>query len=320
MNGERRFQLVSAIDGVDDTAEERWLVDRVLPYDSFLLVVGKSKIGKTTAGLALARALLKGEPFLGFACEPYPRRIVYVNADMPARRFQRWARQVDCTDAQGEPMLVLHAPGRTFDATRFADIEEIVYECQAVDGGAVIFDVWGGIFSGDEDNNSAVRAATDNLKALEAMAALDALAVIHHAGHSESGRARGASAMEGAVDVIWRFVDKGSRAWFTSEGRLESAGPVEVIYEPRTHRIAAGGVEVEGSLEHKRAAERAGKAAGYVEGVLAAIGIKPGIGRRELAEVVGFRSVRVGEAVAHLVAEGLIRVEREGSMNRHYPA
>jgi DNA polymerase III delta prime subunit len=314
----RRFRFVSAIDGVDDTAEERWLVDKILPYDSFLLVIGKSKVGKTTAGLALARALLKGEPFLGLACEPYPRRILYVNADMPARRFQRWARQVDCTDTGRRPMLALHAPGRAFDVTRSTDVEELAAECRDTGVGIPIFDVWGGIFSADEDNNSAVRSATDNLRLLLSSGNLDALGLIHHAGHSEGGRARGASAMEGAVDVIWRFTDKGERSWFKSEGRLDPCGPIEVIYDEDTHRIAAGGVGVKGSLAHDKATQEARKVAEYDAAVLLAVTGAPGVGRRELQTLVGFRAHEVGKAVERLKAAGQLRVERAGSANRYY--
>lgn len=215
-----------------ESNEDYYLVDKILPQGAYVLCVAQHKTGKTTGMMNLAAALLNGEPFIGYKTEVYDRNVLYLNADMPERLFLSYARNFEWPDGR---MLLSTATAREFDVSSEKQMAELTELCLAQDVGVVIMDVWGAIFTGDENDNSEVRQAANKLSALRSDAHLDALIVLHHSGWGDSGRARGASSFEGAVDVIWRLKNSASGpTTFQAEGRIQRTKKVGVKFDPRT--------------------------------------------------------------------------------------
>lgn len=228
----------SAVEALSsEEATEVWVVDHILPKGAFVLCVAQHKTGKTTAMLNLAAALLDGSPFLGNPCEVYDRKVLYLNADMPERLLLKYMRNLNI---QSDALLTSTVAAREFDIESDEQMANLKEVCLEFDVGIVIIDVWGAVFSGDENDNSQVRVAANRLSALRTEANLDALIVLHHTGWGNSGRARGASAFEGAVDVIWRLQKNESetKTTFKATGRISPTPTVGVAFDERTWRIS----------------------------------------------------------------------------------
>lgn len=180
---------------LDLIPEPEPLVDGWLYRDSLARIWGASGGGKSFVGVDLACSISTGTPWHGFAVTQ--GTVIYVIAEGVAgmaKRRQAWQEQhgVKSTGVYWLPMPV-QIMGPQWD--RF------VAEVSDMDPALVIFDTQARVTVGvDENDNTAMGEVVDALDVLR-RATGACVALIHHQGAGEADRARGATAVKGAMET-----------------------------------------------------------------------------------------------------------------------
>lgn len=192
-SGRRRFQPMSRADAANIVPPDM-LVDGLLFTDTKARIAGPSGTGKTWVVLDMAAHVAAGMPWQGRAVRK--SRVLYVAGEgAPSfdQRITAWeTKHQRAADVDIIPEAVQIAS---------QDWEEFAYEVKDQEYGLFIFDTQGSMTIGLEENS--------NKDANMALARIDALRklthacclLIHHTGHEEAGRARGASAWLGGLDT-----------------------------------------------------------------------------------------------------------------------
>ncbi|HKJ77738.1 MAG TPA: AAA family ATPase [Gammaproteobacteria bacterium] len=197
-----------------------WLIRDLLERQVLALVYGDPGTGKSFAALGLAASVATGEPWLGREVAT-TGPVIYVAGEGHsgiARRLRAWAQHHERT-LTDVPLAVTAGPVGLGDPNQAAELEAAV-DAAVPDLGAspvlVMIDTVARNF-GPGDENS-----TQDMNRF--IAAADAIAhrygatvlLVHHTGHGDKTRHRGAMALKGALDAEYRL-------------RLEVGGHVELL-------------------------------------------------------------------------------------------
>lgn len=202
----RRLRLTRA-----DQIEMRpphWLLRGMLERDTFALVFGDPGCGKSFLAIDWACRVATGTPWRGLAVKGGP--VVYVAGEGQqgfGRRIRAWSEHhgVGLADV---PLYL--AP-----AVAIPDPGDLVALITAIDTGVaavgqpalIVLDTLARCFGGGDEN------ATKDMSAF--VSACDALRrrygctilVVHHTGHADKNRARGAIALKAALDAEYRLAN-----------------------------------------------------------------------------------------------------------------
>jgi hypothetical protein len=190
----------------------QFVIDGLLETESLGLLFGDPGCGKSFLAVDLAASVATGTPFHGRATR---QGSVFVIAGEGhsglARRFAAWTKARN-TSLVGAPLFKSERAASFLDAASAAAVAQSV-EALAREHGApalIVVDTLARNFgSGDENSTSDMNqfvAAIDDLKANFAPCSV---LIVHHAGHGDKGRARGAMALKGAVDHEFRLEKTG---------------------------------------------------------------------------------------------------------------
>lgn len=201
---EPSFRLVRA--GELKATPPVWLVRDVLEADTLALIFGDPAAGKSFVAVDLLASIATGTDFHGHAVKQGPA--IMINGEGQnglARRLKAWAiRHQSLDDA---PLFVSQRPASLCEA------ESVVAVVSAVDHIAkdhgppvlVAIDTLARNFGpGDENSTkdmSQFIQAADMIRAAHGSTVL----LIHHTGHADKTRARGAMALRGALDAEYRM-------------------------------------------------------------------------------------------------------------------
>lgn len=82
---EQQGQSFKALTAADRLAMKapvvRWLIADLVPAGDLTIIGGRPKVGKTRLAVAIAAAVLKGEPFAGFGCIKEPKPVLLITDD-----------------------------------------------------------------------------------------------------------------------------------------------------------------------------------------------------------------------------------------------
>lgn len=232
---------------------EEWLVDGLLPADGSVLLAAQFKSGKTTLAMNLVRSLTRAEPFLGLFGVPEPQRVAYFDLELGRWRARKWFQAI-----QPAPELVnyydLRGNGASLDIRVESLFNAMVDQLGRDRIDVVIIDPVSVVCSSagiDEDRNSEVRPLMDQFDAAVVAAGCKSLVVVHHAGHSAPGRARGASAFSDWGSALWSLERDGDKpSKFGARGRDVDVPKAELTYDPETRLLTRqGGVLGDPSTE-----------------------------------------------------------------------
>lgn len=192
------------------------LIHGYLNLDSAARLTGASGTGKTFGAISMAAAVATGRDWFGHQVRQGP--VVYLAAEGVRGlnpRIEAWERRND-TNLDGEPFYLYPEAVQTNHATDWDVWVEICAEIKPV---LIILDTQARVTVGVEENSNSDMArvvnAVDALKRATGACVL----LIHHTGH-EHERARGASAVKGAMDTELLMVLKGEL-----DVRLPADGP-----------------------------------------------------------------------------------------------
>lgn len=185
-----------------------FLIDGLIEASALGLLFGDPGCGKSFLAVDIALSLATGTPFHGLAVKQ--GAVFYIAGEGHnglARRFAAWAHDRDVSIANA-PLFVSTRPAQFLDAASANAVAEAVEGLAALHGAPalIIIDTLARNYGpGDENSTSdmsAFVAAVDDLKARFPGCTV---LIVHHSGHAEKGRARGAMALKGALDFEYRL-------------------------------------------------------------------------------------------------------------------
>ena len=170
-----------------------------------MAIFGKPKSGKSFVAVDMAASLAKGIPFHGHKTKQ--AAVVYVCGEGNrgiARRLHAFQslNEVDLKDA---PLLLSTRGARMLDEKDFQMLKDNIDQAQDKYGqiGMIVIDTLARSMNGDENSTSDMNAFIEKVDDLKDSYG-SAINIIHHTGHSTNQRARGSSALPGALDWEYR--------------------------------------------------------------------------------------------------------------------
>lgn len=204
-----------------------WLIDEVMETDTMGLLFGDPGCCKSFVAIDACLAIATGTPFHGRSVKQSPVFLIAGEGHNGlSRRFAAWAKDRDVS-IKDAPLFVSKRPAQFLDAESAKEVAEAVRQLAAKNGNPalIVIDTLARNFGpGDENSTSdmgAFIAAVDDLKAgFPSCAAL----IVHHSGHADKQRARGAMAMKGALDCEYR-VEKTEGVVRVTNTKMKDAEP-----------------------------------------------------------------------------------------------
>lgn len=201
----RRFSLIRISE--IETKPADWLVQDFLTADSLGLFFSDPGGCKTFLGVSLSCSVASGESFHGRRVKQRP--VVFIAGEGHSglkKRFDAWSirHQVNLDDA---PLYISSVSASFLSPESMAEVVAAVDAITEEHGspGLIIIDTVARNFGpGDENSTSDMGAfiqSADHLREKYKAAVL----LIHHVGHADKTRARGAMALKGALDFEYRL-------------------------------------------------------------------------------------------------------------------
>ena len=219
-----------------------YLVADLIETETLGLLFGDPGCGKSFVAADLGLSVATGTPFHGRAVR---QGAVFLIAGEGhnglTRRFAAWSKHKGVS-IKGAPLFMSNRPAQFLDAGSAARVAEAVHQLAAAHGPPALIEIdtlarnYG---PGDENSTSdmgAFIAAVDDLKAQFPGCAV---LIVHHSGHGDKQRARGAMALKGALDCEYR-VEKTDSTIRLTNTKMKDAEP------PRPIAFTLQGVELGG--------------------------------------------------------------------------
>lgn len=211
-----------------------WLIRTLFETDTIVEIFGDPGCGKTFVGVDVANCVAFGKDFHGCPTKRGP--VVYIAGEGKnglMRRFKAWAirHRVELDQA---PLYVSTAPASFCDAASAAEVKKAI-EATGEAPALVVVDTLARNFGpGDENSTMDMSAFIASLDAIRTQYECTVL-LIHHTGHADKTRSRGAMALKGALDAeyrMWKDTDGTVRLENTKMKDFEPPGPM--AFEIRT--------------------------------------------------------------------------------------
>ena len=200
-----RFKLVHIADL--KLKPTQWLIRDLLERDTLAMIFGEPKSGKSFIAVDIACCIASGLDFHGRRVRA-PGHVVILAGEGQAgltKRLHAWCdwRKVNAADI---PVNVSDGPASIIDHEALRDVVAAVDQAAKKDGppALVVVDTLARNFGpGDESSTRDMNQFIQGLDEIRTTYNCGML-VIHHPGHGNKDRARGAMALPGALDALYR--------------------------------------------------------------------------------------------------------------------
>ncbi|WP_324075202.1 MAG: AAA family ATPase [Erythrobacter sp.] len=184
-----------------------FLVDGLIETETLGQIFGDPGAGKSFVGVDLALSVATGAPFHGRAVRQGPVFLIAGEGHNGlARRFAAWSLH-NGVSIENARLFMSNRPAQFLDADSAAGVTEAVRELAAQHGkpALIVIDTLARNYGpGDENSTSDMSAFISVVDDLKAEFPGCTVALIHHTGHAEKKRGRGAMALKGALD--WEYL------------------------------------------------------------------------------------------------------------------
>jgi KaiC/GvpD/RAD55 family RecA-like ATPase len=231
---EQRFQLVRA--GELQTAAPAWLVRHLLEENTLALVFGDPGHGKSFFAVDISCSISTGTKWHGRTASSGP--VIYVAGEGHnglSRRIKAWSIR-NGIDIKNAPLFVSTAPIAMLDKASANTLKKAVDEIakESCAPALVVVDTVARNFGpGDENSTSDMVvfiAAADEIRTRYGCTVL----LVHHSGHGDKTRARGAMALKGALDAEYRVTKDGDMVRLEATKMKDSDPPPPMAFKLRT--------------------------------------------------------------------------------------
>jgi hypothetical protein len=211
-----------------------WLVRGYLEADSLALLFGDPGCGKSFVAVDLACAVATGTDWHGNRTKT--GAVFYIAGEGHnglARRFKAW-EVARATDLSSAPIYVSHRAASLNDPSSAEAVSQAVDELAAASGQSprlIVVDTLARNFGGADENSTAdMNAFVTNLDAYLKDRFHACVLVVHHTGHADKTRARGAMALKGALDAEYQLTrDQASGVITLSTTKMKDAEPPKPV-------------------------------------------------------------------------------------------
>ena len=226
------FQLIRVSD-LECKAPD-WLVQDYLETDSLAVAFGDPASGKSFMGIGIGCCIATELNFYGLPTKHGP--VIYIAGEARngiARRLKVWEIR-NSTDLSTAPLYLSNGPTALCDPESSDQILTAVDQAD-VHPHLVVIDTLARNFGpGDENSTKDMTAAIQAMDAIRTRYRCTVL-MIHHTGHGEKNRARGAMALKGALDSEYRLdKDEDGIVRLTPVKMKEAELPEPMAFELRT--------------------------------------------------------------------------------------
>ncbi|NRP51146.1 hypothetical protein XMV201_002926 [Aliiroseovarius sp. xm-v-201] len=223
--------------GTLELTEPEFLIDGLIETETLSLIFGDPGCGKTFLALDLAACVASGRDFHGREVMQGP--VVYMAGEGHngiIRRFMAWAKENDIEDPGSLPFFKSERAANFLDG---ATMKVVADACDAIAGQhgeprLIVVDTVARSFGiGDENSTQDMGqfiCAVDDLKARYPGATI---LLVHHTGHGDKSRARGAMALKGALDAEYRVEKSSNIVTMTATKMKDAPEPPEIAFELR---------------------------------------------------------------------------------------
>jgi len=184
-----------------------FLIDGLMETDTLGLIFGDPGCGKSFIAADMALSVATGEPFHGRPTKQGPVFFIAGEGHSGlARRFQAWARHRG-RGLAGVPMFKSDRAAQFLDATSaqaVADAVDALVSAHGVPRLIVVDTLARNFGPGDENSTSEMSAFVAAMDELRGRHPGCVVLIVHHSGHGDKQRARGAMALKGALDFECR--------------------------------------------------------------------------------------------------------------------
>lgn len=220
----RGFSLVPV--GALELREPQFLIADLIEEGALVQIFGEPGAGKSLIAYDMAACVAAAQPFHGRAVAKSGPVIVLAGEGHNGikRRFAAWEKLTG-RSLDEAPLLVSQSPAQLLDP---ASVKEVALQVDEVTGQhgnpvLVVVDTLARNFGpGDENSNRDMSEFVAVLDAVKARYGCTVL-LVHHSGHGEAGRARGASALRAAVDAEFSVRKAGAGALAVSCTKMKDA-------------------------------------------------------------------------------------------------
>lgn len=217
-----------------------WLVHGVIERDSLMLLFGDSDTGKSLLSIDLAACIATGIPWRGHNVET-PGPVLYVAGEGQsglARRFRAWQLH-NGVDLASAPLYVSTIPTELTEAKEQMYLRHII-DKQANEYGApafVVLDTLARNFGpGDENSTQDMGNAVNACDVLRRITGAT-VCVVHHTGHGDKNRARGAYALHAGVDCEFRLSRNDDLLTLDCLKMKDGTKPKPVSFKPHSVKL-----------------------------------------------------------------------------------
>lgn len=204
-----------------------FVIGGLIETDSLGLIFGDPGCGKSFVAVDMALSVATGTPFHG--CDVMRGSVFFIAGEGHnglARRFAAWAKD-RAVSLKGVPCFKSERAAQFLDAASAQAVSAAVRDLADEHGQPrlIIVDTLARNFgAGDENSTQDMGnfiAAIDDMKAEFPGSTV---LIVHHSGHAEKQRARGAMALKGALDVEYR-IEKDAETMRVINTKVKDAEP-----------------------------------------------------------------------------------------------
>jgi len=216
-----------------------WIIKGIIEVGSFSMIYGDSGTYKTFFAIAMAASIGLGRDFYGHRAKR--GAIYYLAAEGCAgltRRFRGWGQEnAVLFDA---PIYRYTTPPDLLNAaTVLLNALEDAIEMESALPLLVIIDTWHRALNGDDSDTASASAGLAVLDKIRAKFPGLAVLIIHHTGHANKDRARGASLIHAACDSEFRLEKSGGKIIFINTKNKEAGLLPPLAFKPRKVNLIA---------------------------------------------------------------------------------
>lgn len=226
-----------------------WCVEGLIPGRGSVQINAQWKVGKTSlAAVNLATCLVTGKAFLRrFPVHMEPHENVAIwNLEVHKQTLVDWIARTGVPREAQQRIHPLSLAGKRIDLLNPVIADDTVKWLVERGTAVWIIDPLSKLYLGDENSNSEYNEWWSAVQDIASRAGVRVVVLVHHTGHTGT-RARGASAMMGAPDVLITYRHSGddgqppsdNRRWLRAFGRNVDVPSFEIAYAPTTHELFA---------------------------------------------------------------------------------
>lgn len=205
------FEFVPAGDLVREPQPVEYLVDALIEHPSLLMVFGAPSAGKSFVAISMAACVATGHQWLGR--DVRRGTVFYLAGEGHAglsRRLRAWEIETGVS-LEGAPLFVSKLPAMLMDSDNAVTVERAIKALSDKYGPPVLIVIdtlARNMGSGDESSNADIGTFVAHIDGMRHRLGCT-VEIVHHSGHLETDRARGASALPAAMDSSFQMEDKG---------------------------------------------------------------------------------------------------------------